>query len=370
MRLPRGQFVKATSVIGGNPTVEISPRVNAIFEQIRERISGTARVESVAAGIRPPLSESALGALTRNFTIEGRPTAGWEKQPLIAAWFPVSAGYFQTLRIPLVRGREFRSQDTAASLPVVLINGAMARRFWSGEDPIGKRLRIDAVNEPSREIVGVVGDVRHNRYEREAQPQMYVPYVQHPLVSQARWVESQLAMTFVVRSAGDPLRLVPALRAAVAEVDRNLPIFNIKTLDEYVAEQLWQPQQTMTLLAMFGTIAVVLAMIGVYGIMAYAIRQRTHEIGIRMALGASRGDVLRLVIVQGLLLVALGVAIGIAGSLALTRLLGTLLWGVTPTDPFTYVVVIMTLVTVALLACYLPARRASFIEPMIALRHE
>jgi putative ABC transport system permease protein len=164
--------------------------------------------------------------------------------------------------------------------------------------------------------------------------------------------------------------MVPALRATVAEVDRNLPIFNIRTLDEYVAEQLWQPRQTMTLLAMFGAIAVVLAMIGVYGLMAYAIRQRTHEIGIRMALGASRRDVLRLVIAQGLLLVALGVAIGIAGSFALTRLLGTLLWGVTPTDPLTYVVVIMTLVTVAMLACYLPARRALFIEPMIALRHE
>ena len=314
VRLPSGRFVKKTGLIGGNTTFEISPRVNVIFEQIRERISGIARVESVAAGIRPPLSETALGALTRNFTIEGRRTDGSEKQPLSAAWFPVSAGYFQTLRIPLLRGREFRSQDNTASLPVVLINEAMARRFWSGEDPIGKRLRIDA-DKQSREIVGVVGDVRHNRYEREAQPQMYVPYVQHPLVSQARWVESQLAMTFVVRSTGNPLRLVLALRAAVAEVDRNLPIFNVKTLDEYVTEQLWQPQQTMTLLAIFGAIAVVLAMIGVYGIIAYAIRQRTHEIGIRTALGASRRDVLRLVMVQGLLLVALGVAIGIAGSL-------------------------------------------------------
>src|SRR5580704_13532044 len=175
----------------------------------------------------------------------------------------------------------------------------MARRFWSGKDPIGKRLRIDMVNEPSREIVGVVGDIRHNRYDREAQPQMYVPYVQHPLVSQGRWVEPRLSMTFVVRSAGDPLRLVPALPAAVAEVDRNLPIFNIKTVDQYVAEQLWQPQQTLILLAIFGAIAAVLAMTGVYGIMAYAIQQRTHEIGIRVAVGASRGNMLQLLVARG-----------------------------------------------------------------------
>jgi putative ABC transport system permease protein len=244
------------------------------------------------------------------------------------------------------------------------------RALWSGQNPIGRRLRIDMVNEPRREIVGVVGDIRHNRYDREAQPQMYVPYVQHPLVSQDRWVESRLSMTFVVRSAGDPLRLVPALRTAVAEVDRNLPIFNMKTLDEYVAEQIWQPQQTMTLLAMFGAIAVVLAMTGVYGIMAYAVQQRTHEIGIRMALGATRRNVLGLVIARGLLLVALGVSIGLAGAVALTRLLGSLLWGVTPTDPLTYVLVIMALVTVAMLASYLPARRALDIEPTVALRYE
>jgi putative ABC transport system permease protein len=370
VRLPAGQFVKNTSVIGDNHAVEISPRVNGVFEQIRERISGFPGVASVAAGIRPPLSESTLGDLTLKFTIDGQPTKGLEKEPVSAAWFPVSAGYFHTLHTPLVRGREFGIQDTAASLPVVLINEAMARRFWSGEDPIGKRLLLDMVNEPIREIVGVVGDVRHNRYDREAQPQMYVPYVQHPLVSQGRWVESRLTMTFVVRSAGDALRLVPTLRTAVAEVDRNLPIFNIKTLDEYVAEQIWQPQQTLTLLAIFGAIAVVLAMTGVYGIMAYAIQQRTHEIGIRMALGASRRDVLRLVIARGLQLVALGVTIGLAGSLALTRLLGTLLWGVTPTDPLTYVVVIMALVTVAMLACYVPARRALEIEPTVALRYE
>lgn len=368
MRLPGRQFVNKTSTLGDNSTAEISPRVSAVFEQIRERISGITGVESVAAGVRAPFSELGLGALSRNFTIEGQRTDFSEKQS--AAWFPVSAGYFHTLRVPILRGREFQIQDTATSLRVILINESMARRFWPAEDPIGKRLRIDVVNEPSREIVGVVGDVRHNRYDREAQPQMYVPCIQQPLVSRGGWIESRLALTFVVRSTGDPLHLVPALRSAVADVDRNLPIFNIKTPDEYLAEQLWQPRQTMILLGIFGAIAVVVAMTGVYGIMAYAIRQRTHEIGIRMALGASRRDVLRLVIARGLRLVALGVAIGVAGSFALTRLLETLLWGVTPTDPLTYALVILTLVTVAMLACYLPARRALDIEPTIALRYE
>ena len=316
------------------------------------------------------MSESALGGLKVNFTPGNHPPNGLEEQVPSAAWFPVSAGYFHTLSIPLARGREFRISDTYASLPVVVINETMARRFWPGEDPIGKRLRIDLVNEPGREIVGVVGDVRHKRYDRQAEPQMYVPYVQCPPISQSRWVESRLTMTFVIRSAGAPLQLAPALRTVVAEVDRNLPIFNVKTLDEYVDDQLWQPRQTMILLAIFGTIAVILAITGVYGIMAYAVRKRTHEIGIRMSLGANKKDVLRLVMGQGALLVALGVAIGVTGSVTLTRVLGALLWGVTPTDPVTYAVVIMMLVTIAMLACYLPALRALDVEPTIALRYE
>jgi putative ABC transport system permease protein len=376
MRLPAAQFVKDSGVTGDNQTVEISPRVNAVFERIRERVSALPGVRSVAAGVLPPLGESTLGALTLNFTIEGRRADGSEQQPMSAAWFPVSAGYFHTLGAPLIRGREFRNQDTAASLPAVLINEAMARRYWRGEDPIGKRLRIDMANEPSREIVGVVSDIRHNRHSREAQPQMYVPYVQHRAVSPRRFVEARLSMTFVVRSAGavrsagDPLRLAPALRAAAAEVDRNVPIFNIKAPDEYSAEQLWQPRQTVTLLGIFSGIAVILAMTGVYGIIACMVRQRTHEIGIRMALGARPGDLLRLAMVRGLRLVALGVAIGVAGSLALTRVLGSLLWGVTPADPLTYAVAITALVTAAMLACYLPARRALEIEPTMALRYE
>jgi putative ABC transport system permease protein len=334
--------------------VKHGPRAIAVFEKIRERISGITGVQFVAAGVRPPFGDSTLGDLKFKFTIEGRATAA------SGIWFPVSAGYFHTLGVPILRGREFGVEDRATAPPVLVINEALARRYWPNQDPVGKRLRVDKADEPSREIVGVVGDLRHNRFDREAPPQMYVPYLQHP----------QPAMTFVVRSAGDQHQLVPALRGAVAEVDRNLPIFNIRTVDEYLADQLWQPRQTMILLSIFSGTAVVLAMAGVYGIIANAVRQRTYEIGIRMALGASRRDVLRLVIAQGMLLVSLGVAIGVGGAFAFTRLLQTLLWGVTPTDPLTYAVVVVTLVAVSVPACYLPARCALEIEPVSALRYE
>lgn len=177
-------------------------------------------------------------------------------------------------------------------------------------------------------------------------------------------------MIFIVRTFGDPFAIVPGVRAAVAEVNRNVPIFNVKTMDAYAAEQLWQPKQTTILLSIFGGVALVLVMAGIYGLVAYAVRRRTPEIGIRMALGASRKDILRVVIAQGLLLVALGTAIGLAGALALTRVLQAMLWGVTPADLRTYVIVVAALIFAAAPACYLPARKALAIEPAAALRHE
>jgi putative ABC transport system permease protein len=368
VRLSGGQFVKEAGVVAGNSIVEISPRVQTVFEQIRERVTSIRGVESAAAGVRPPLSESTLGGLKVKFIVGDHPEDG-SLDPRTAAWLPVSAGYFHSLRIPVVRGREFHLDDTYASLPVAVINEAMARRFWPGEDPIGKRLRIDLVDEPNRQIVGVVGDVRHNRYDRDAQPEIYVPHVQCAKRTQRLRVESRLTMTFVVRSASG-LPLVPALRSAVAEVDPNLPIFNVKTLNDYLVEQLWQPRQTMFFLALFSAISMILAMTGIHGMMAYSVLQRTYEIGIRMALGATRRDVLRLMIVQGLLMVALGIGIGVAGSVVLTRFLRALLWGVTPTDPYTYAMVMVTLVMFAILVCYLAARRALDIDPVHAMRYE
>jgi putative ABC transport system permease protein len=199
---------------------------------------------------------------------------------------------------------------------------------------------------------------------------MYLPHAQQPLATYGRFAEPRLTMTFVVRSGGDPMRLVSGFRSAISGVDRSLPISNIKTVEQYVSEQLQEPREYMALLSIFSGIAVALAIVGVYGIMAYSVRQRTHEIGIRMALGAGSGDVLRLVIRRGLILIALGTAIGLVAALAMTGLLKSFLWGVTATDPVTFSLVVIALVVVALLACYLPARRALKIDPMLALRYE
>jgi predicted permease len=367
VHLARGEFVKETGPLAGYQGIEISPRVSPMFEQIRERLAALPGVQSAAAATNPPLS----GWSGRfNFSIEGRKQADSDKELLAANYFPVSADYFHTLNVPLLRGREFRLQDSATAPPVVIVNDTMAHRFWPNEDPLGKRLRIDIANEPPREIVGVVGDVRQNRYDKEAQSQMYLPHVQQPLATYGRFAEPRLTMTFVVRSGGDPMRLVPGFRAAVSGVDRSLPISNVKTVEQYVSEQLQEPREYMALLSIFSAIAVALAIVGVYGIMAYSVRQRTHEIGIRMALGAGSGDVMRLVIRRGLILIALGTGFGLVAALVMTGLLKSFLWGVTATDPVTFTLVVLALVVVALLACYLPARRALKIDPMIALRYE
>jgi len=280
----------------------------------------------------------------------------------------VSAGYFHTLGVAVLRGREFNGLDNPGSLPVVLINRAMTRRFWPGEDPIGKRVRIDLPGEPAREIVGVVDDLRHNRYDRSVQPQMYVPHLQQFPVAERRRLELDHTITYVIRSSGDPVQLATSLRAAVAELDRDLPISDLKRIDDSVAEQLWQPKQMATLLAIFAGVAAVLALTGVYGMISYTVQQRTNEIGIRTALGATSTDVLRLIIGRGLSLTIMGITIGVACSAAIMRLLMALLWGVTPADPLTYITTILAMVLAAGLASYLPARRALRIDAVTALR--
>lgn len=339
-------------------TIERTP---IIFEQIREKISGIRGIESAAAGARPPLSETTLGGLSMHFRSEGYASGD-------AYCLPVSAGYFHTLGVAVLRGREFNGLDNPGSLPVVLINRAMTRRFWPGEDPIGKRVRIDLPGEPAREIVGVVDDLRHNRYDRSVQPQMYVPHLQQFPVAERRRLELGHTITYVIRSSGDPMQLATSLRAAVAELDRDLPISDLKRIDDSVAEQLWQPKQMATLLAIFAGVAAVLALTGVYGMISYTVQQRTNEIGIRTALGATSTDVLRLIIGRGLSLTIMGITIGVACSAAIMRLLMALLWGVTPADPLTYITTILAMVLAAGLASYLPARRALRIDAVTALR--
>jgi putative ABC transport system permease protein len=246
----------------------------------------------------------------------------------------------------------------------------MAQRFFPNEDPIGKQFQSDLLYDQPREIVGIVGDVRQDRYQYVPQPQMYVPRAQLPPKMDMTISFEVLVATFLVRTNSDPAAIVPALKKAAADVDRNQAVNNVLTVEQYAAGQLQDLKHYAILLSIFGGISALLSFVGLFGIMAHAVSQRTNEIGIRVALGASSGSVLGLVARQGLVLVAIGMVAGVAVSTALTQVIARFLWGVTATDPLTFGVVLAAMAVVALLACYIPARRALRIDPMIALRWE
>ncbi len=279
-----------------------------------------------------------------------------------SAYIPVSANYFETMGIRLTKGRLFTKSDGADSPLVVVINETLARRIWPGEDPIGKRVKQGwpESETPWREVVGVVNDVKLNGLERETPLETYVPLTQ----------ESPRSFGLAVRTAGDPLAAATAVERAIHSLDKDLPVSQVLTMDQLLGNSLSQRRLTLVLLASFAVLALLLAAIGVYGVIAYSVRQRTNEIGIRMALGAQTGDVLKLILTQGLKLALIGVVIGLAAAFALTRWMETLLFGVRPADPLTFVVIAAVLTLVALLACYIPARRAAKVDPMVALRCE
>ncbi|TAM80888.1 MAG: ABC transporter permease [Acidobacteria bacterium] len=266
----------------------------------------------------------------------------------------VSPGYFYTLGIPVLKGRTFTDHDNEQARKVAVVNEALARRLWPTEDPIGKQVAGNLT------VVGVVGNTRHEGLSQDIEAEFYLPYFQLPGDS----------MQLAVRTAADPDSIVSAVRAQVRATDPGQPLYHVATLEQTLSESLAPRRFNMFLLGIFAAIALALATIGIYGVMAFSVAQRTREIGIRMALGAERKEVLRLVISQGLGLALLGVAIGIVGALALTRFLASLLYGVKPTDPLTFVAVPIILIVVALAACYIPARRAAKVDPMVALRYE
>jgi putative ABC transport system permease protein len=274
-----------------------------------------------------------------------------------------SDDYFQTMGIRLVRGRFFDAHDTGEAPGVAIIDEAMARKYWPGEDPLGKRITFEGgrQNPRWREVVGVVGHVRNEGLEGESRVQYYVPYAQRA---------DSPNLFLAVRADGDPASLAPSVRGAIAGVDKDLPVYRVTTMERMVSDSLAQRRFSVFLLGVFAALALVLAVVGLYGVMSYAVAQRTHEFGLRMALGAQRRDILKMVVGQGLLLVGVGLAAGLLGALALTRVMSSLLYGVSATDPLTYAGIALLLAAVALLASYVPARRATRVDPMVALRYE
>jgi len=327
----------------------------AFFAQLLSRVESLPGVKAAGAVNLVPLENRDESIF---FSIEGRPPFAPGEAPL-ADLRSISTGYFGAMEIPLLKGRIFTDQDRQAVPAPVIISDKLARRFFANEDPIGKRLQT---GEGLSEIVGVVGDVRYKRFLSEFNDDRLRPAIYLPtLVSQ---------MTLVVRSTTDPSSLTTAVRKEVQAIDKDQPVFNVRTLDQVFGEAMAPQRLSAQMFAIFALIALILAAIGIYAVIAYAVVQRTHEIGIRMALGAQRQDVLTLILRQGMRLTLVGLGLGLAGALALTRLMAGLLYGVSATDLLTYIGVGVLLIVVTLLACYIPARRAARLDPLIALRYE
>jgi putative ABC transport system permease protein len=326
----------------------------SFFQQVIERIQSMPGVQSAAAISRLPLTPGNSG---RGLTIEGFQNDASGNGPN-ADYRVISPDYFKTMGISLIKGRVFTDRDNTEASDAAIINKTMAGRYWPGEDPLGKRMRID--NDPTMQVVGVVEDVKHFGLDSQARPEFYVPYEKDP------WP----FMTVVVRGSSDPKSLAGAMRSEVWAVDGDLPVPDIKTIEQLLSDSVARRRFNMLLLAVFGGVALVLAAVGIYGVMSYSVTQRSHEIGIRMALGAKQSDVLKLVVGQGMTLALIGVGIGLAAAFALTRVMTSLLFAVGATDPLTFVVISVVLTGVALGACFVPARRATRVDPMIALRYE
>jgi putative ABC transport system permease protein len=274
----------------------------------------------------------------------------------------VRENYLTTMEIPLLRGRPFTAQDNQSAPKVAVISETLARKYFAGEDPIGKRVGFGEKTVGKIEIVGIARDIKYASQREEDEPLIYMPWQQNS--------EELGQGYFAIRTTGDPTALIAAIRQAVREVDNNLPVTEFKTQAALASETIRSDRTFASLLSFFGLLALLLAAIGLYGVLAYSVTQRTREIGIRLALGAQQSDVLRLVIWQGLKLVLIGLAVGALAAFALTRIIASQLYGVRATDPITFLIVGTLLMIIALLACWLPARRATKVDPLIALRTE
>jgi putative ABC transport system permease protein len=325
------------------------------YRQALLRVRALPGVDSAAFVSFLPLSG---GYRLSYFCAEGQVCQGLGKDPLIAFW-QVTSGYFETMRAPLLRGRFFDEHDIAGAAPVIIVNETAARHFWPNENPLGKHI-AGSRDLTQRQVIGVVADAKFSALKAANAEQLYVPSEQMPYP----------AMTLVVRSTADPEPLVAAVRAKLAEIDPTLPMSEILSMDAVIASSIAQPRLITQLVGAFAIFALLLAAIGMYGVMAYSVSQRKQELGIRMSLGAAPSDILRLVVRQGMTLAAAGTLVGITGSLVLTRLMSSLLFDVQATDPFIFGAAALALVGASFAACYIPARRAIQVDPIIVLRHE
>jgi putative ABC transport system permease protein len=329
----------------------------AFVDRALEQIRAVPGVVSVATTTKVPLTG---GGSTQPFTVEGRPAGAIAEQPMAQTRY-ITPDYFRAIGISLRQGRFFTDQDRDNSVPVVIISEAMARRFWPGENPIGKRLTPSFHSEQGpRDIVGVVGDVKTSGLDVDASAMMYMPFKQAPMPF----------MSFVVRTAANPESLIQPVSKAIYSIDKEQALTNVETMEQVLRKSLSSRRFNMTLLLTFAGVALMLAAVGVYGVMNYTVTLRRRELGIRMALGAQKTDVLRLVVGQGLTLTLIGVAAGLLAAYGLTRLMSSLLYGVTATDYLTFGSVSVVLIAVGLAASYVPARRATKVNPTIALRAE
>lgn len=327
------------------------------YKQFVERVKSQPGVESAAIITPLPMSNNTM---MLSFRVEGRePLPPGQRQS--ANWRTTTDGYFKTMSIPLIRGRGFSETDDEKSPKVIVINEAMAQQYFAGEEPLGQRITIGyGRDNTTAEVIGIVGNVKHHGLSAQSGSEMYTPILQTPMPF----------ANLVVKTALDPQSIAASVQTQASALDQDLPIHSAKPMEAFLAASISRPKFNTLLLTIFAAIALVLAGVGIYGVMAYSVAQRTHEMGIRMALGARRADVLRLVVGQGMTLAAVGVGLGLGAAYGLTRLMASLLFGVTATDPLTFVGVSLVLATVSLIANLIPARRATKVDPMVALRYE
>ena len=353
------QQVLTAQLSPAGPKFKGDPDYVAFYEQVLDRVSAIPGVQS--AGVINVLPLTAGPTIA--FRVDGRPILTQDKWPP-TEFRSVSSDYFRTMNIPVLQGRAFTKADDANAPRRLMINQALAQRDFPDENPLGKRLTFENNDQNSQpvwfEIVGVTANVRSLELREEPEPELYFSLQQNPFEHNA----------IVIRSTVEPGSIAPALRQAVAEVDRTVPVAQVKTMEHVVSESVTQPRFNLFLLGLFGSIALLLSAAGIYGVTSYTVTQRTHELGIRLALGAQVNDVLRLVLGQGLAVIGVGLVLGLAASFALMRLMRSLLFGVGENDPLTFTVITFVLFLVALIACYVPARRATKVDPLTALRYE